>query len=503
MAAATFPERRRAGRPEPANPAGEALPGARGSRRLSQLEFSRGLGKREEAGIVITRELPKKEGGAERTAFAPKIAARPPTLPPGVERAMSYTLWIIAGETSGDMYGAELARELRKVRPETRIQGMGGIAMRRAGVEILVDSTELGVVGLFEVFRRLPLFRRIFYDLLNRAAATRPDAVILIDYPGFNLRFAERLYRLGIPVVYFISPQVWAWGRRRIGKIVRIVDKMLVIFPFEPRVYAGTPLDVEFVGHPLVSILERNRDPAAPRRRDTVVLLPGSRASEVGRLFPAMLDTARLLVQRRPELKFVAPLPREAIAEQARSLYAQRNRGRDVPDIQFEVGTTWKWLQQGAAGLAACGTVAVEAAILGLPLVVLYRMNPFTFLLARRLVRIPYITMVNLVLQRLVFEEFIQHQVKAPLLADALDSILPDGERRAEVEQGMEDFVRALGRTENASARAAQSIFRMLDARRPDSRRAQDLTRDISSHANRNRPSPPKDQRPQSKENAP
>jgi len=375
-------------------------------------------------------------------------------------------VWIIAGEASGDRYGARLAIELQLARPGIMLAGMGGAQMRAAGVNLLVDSSDLGVVGFVEVLRHLPTFHQVFYTLLREADRQRPDAVVLIDYPGFNLRFARRLRRMGIPVIYYVSPQVWAWGRRRVPRIAEWVDKMLVIFPFEPAVYSGVGLDVEFVGHPLLSILDESVDPDVHRSENEVVLLPGSRTVEIRRILPVMLQTASMLQEQNPDLKFVISLPDRSQAELAEQIRARAARTKRAPEnLEISHGRTLYWLQRGAAGLAASGTVTVEAAILGLPLVVTYRVNWITYLLARCVVRVPYITMVNLVLNRLVFEEFIQSQAKPPVLAEALAAILPGGGRRAEVEAGMRELRAALGGGGNASARAAHAILKFLDRR--------------------------------------
>jgi lipid-A-disaccharide synthase len=237
------------------------------------------------------------------------------------------TIWIFAGESSGDLYGAHLAAELKRQRPDVVLRGMGSNAMRAAGVDLIVDSSELGIVGFVEVLKHLRMFLRLFDSLVERAAAERPDAVVLIDYPGFNLRFARQMRRRGIPVVYYISPQVWAWGKRRIPQIARDVTRMLVIFPFEPQVYAGTGLDVRFVGHPLRQILAARRDPALAREPDTVLLLPGSRNSELDRLLAPFVETAAWLKVRNPRLKFVLAAPNERIAE----LVTARLRSLNTP----------------------------------------------------------------------------------------------------------------------------------------------------------------------------
>ncbi len=370
----------------------------------------------------------------------------------------SRKVWIFAGETSGDMYGAELARELQSLDPGLTIQGMGSSCMADAGVDIMVDSTELGVVGYVEVLKQYPLFRKIFNDLVARAERDRPDVVVLIDYPGFNLRFAEQMHARGIKVVYYISPTVWAWGKRRKPKLAKFCRHMLVIFPFEADVYDDVDLKTTFVGHPLVHILRREAPPA-DRDPNLVVLLPGSRFSEVNRIFGPMLETATALHRQHPAMTFVVTAPRPAIADRLRDQIRQF-----APDITVDVavGEANAWLRRGIAGIAASGTITVQAAILGLPLVVVYRMNPITYMLGRMLVKIPYFTMVNLVTDRLVFEEFIQGEVKADTLAPALERILPGGDRRDEAMAGIRDCVERLGGEDNASRIAAEAVLAEL-----------------------------------------
>lgn len=372
---------------------------------------------------------------------------------------MSKTVWIFAGEASGDQYGARLAVELRAQAPGLRLQGMGGGKMRAAGVEILADSSELGVIGLVEVLKHYPTFHRIFHSLLDRARRERPDAVVLIDYPGFNLRFAARLRRLGIRVVYYVSPQVWAWGRRRIPKIAATVDRMLCIFPFEPEVYAGTGLATEFVGHPLLEIVAAHRDPALARDPDTILLLPGSRRGEIDRLAVPILETALALRRAHPRLQFVMAAPREQVANDIRHRLGPRMAEFEQAGIRLVVGETQKWMQVASCGLAASGTVTVEAAMFGLPLVVVYRVNPVTYAVGRLLVKLPFFTMVNLIAGRRLFEEFLQGEVRPPVLVPALERILPGGTRRTEVEQGLVEVVAALsGGDAGAVARRAAAI---------------------------------------------
>jgi len=339
--------------------------------------------------------------------------------------------------------------------------------MRAAGVELNVDSTGLAVTGFVEVVKHLGTFRRVFRQLRQQALAERPDAVVLIDYPGFNLRFAEAMHAGGIRVVYYVCPQVWAWGRHRIPKLAQVVTKMLAIFPFEPAVFAGTGLDIEFVGHPLVEMIAARRDPALTRDPDLFLLLPGSRRNEVERLLRPMVETAAWLRQRRPGMRFVLPVPNPAIEGHVRAGLdaVRRGRGPAPPDIEIAAGDHPRWFQCADAGLAASGTVTVEAAIYSLPLVSVYRVNAATYWLGRRLVRLPYFTMVNLVAEAPVFSEHLQGEVRAEVLGPAAEAILSGGRRREEVMRGMADAVSRLGGSRPACRRAAEAVLAVAGAR--------------------------------------
>lgn len=378
--------------------------------------------------------------------------------------AVGKKVWVFAGEASGDLYGAHLARALEAQAPGLRIDGMGGAEMAAAGVNIMVDSTDLGVVGLLEVLKHYPTFRRIFRDLLRRAERERPDLVVLIDYPGFNLRFAKRLAAIGIPVVYYVSPQVWAWGKRRVPEMARILRRMLVIFPFETTVYERAGLPVEFVGHPLIEILQTPGESEETRDENLVLLMPGSRFSEVDRLLEPLVLTAAELASRRPATHFVIPTPRSAVRERvgARLDRLVRQRGLELR-VEVVCDETPKWMRRAAAGIAASGTTTVQSAILGLPLVVAYRVNPITYLLLSRfMVDVPYITMVNLVADDLVYEEFLQGDVRPDNLLPALERILPGGERRTQTLAGMDAAVAALGGQRSASQAAARAVLAEL-----------------------------------------
>ena len=383
-------------------------------------------------------------------------------------------IWIVSGEESGDIYGANLARELKSIAAangeELELSGMGGKRMIAAGVKVLVDATELGVIGIFEITSKLLTFIGIYFKLVKAAKEERPDAVVMIDYPGMNLRLAKALHKAGIPVVWYVSPQIWVWNKKRKPVLAEVCTKMLVIFPFEVEVYSDTKLPTEFVGHPLIDIVKARTDPSVVRDGDTVLLLPGSRKMEIDRLLPSMLATVAQLKARHPELKFHLSAPRERIAGMCRKkLEKFRKKHPDSPQVELSVGDTGYWLQRAGAGLAASGTVTVESAIAGLPLVSGYRLHSFTLLIAAGLVKLyrGFFVMVNIIAGREIFKEFLQWRFAPRNLVPALEEILPGGSRRAEVEAGMTEVREALSaKSGNAARQAALSCWEVA-TRRP------------------------------------
>jgi lipid-A-disaccharide synthase len=371
------------------------------------------------------------------------------------------SLMIIAGEVSGDMLAAGLVMALRRRDPDLTFFGIGGDDLKKAGVEILQDNSAMAVMGFTEVVVRLAFFRRIFNRMVEEARTRRPDAVILVDYPGFNLRFAGKMKELGIPVIYYVCPQVWAWNRRRIPKMARSVSRLLTIFPFEKELLTPFGMKVDFVGHPLVATALAQRaappEPLPWGNKPRLALLPGSRRHEIDRLLPVMLATAARLERDEPALSCLIACPSESAA-------ADMNRRLSVFDgpkpkhLAVVGGRTREVLKQADAAAVASGTATVETALMRCPMVVVYRTAGLTFALAKLLVRVPFIGMVNLVAGRLVCPELIQDALTPASLADALRPLLRPSPQRQAMLDGVDDVIRRLG-DPGAEERAAACVL--------------------------------------------
>jgi lipid-A-disaccharide synthase len=372
------------------------------------------------------------------------------------------TLLISAGDASGELHAAALVEELRRRVPGLRVLGLGGPAMEKAGVELVVPQHELAVGGLVEVLVELPRIVSAWRRMTRALNETRPDLVILVDSPDFNLPFAKRAKRLGIPVLYYVSPQVWAWRRGRIRRIAARVDRLAVIFPFEPAVYAGSGLAVDFVGHPLLdrlAPLASAADRAAARRalgldatRPLALLLPGSRRNEVKRTLPLQLAAAAALHARDPRVGFVvavAPSIAKATIDEALASVQLPS----LLDLSVIEGRTHEAIRAVDVALAKPGTVTLEIALLGTPLVVTTRVNRLTAFLIRRLVRVSSFTMPNLIAGRAVVPEFLQEDADPGRIAEALLGLLAGPARETQL-LALASLREALGGG-GAAARAA------------------------------------------------
>ncbi|MGA9670696.1 MAG: lipid-A-disaccharide synthase, partial [Terracidiphilus sp.] len=372
---------------------------------------------------------------------------------------MSPTLFISAGEASGEHYGAlliqALKRQLAAVGQTAQFFGMGGDRMVAAGLDRVVRSEDMAVMGITEVIRHLPRIYREFRKLKQSIRERRPDVAVLIDFPDIHFKLAEEFHRLGVPVIFFVSPQLWAWKKHRIKLVQKYVSKMLVIFPFEEPFYRERGVQAEFVGHPLAELplptitrtnfaAENSLDPAKP----WIALLPGSRAREIRDNLPEMIRAAIFLFhdyhleQGNPEPQFIIPLAptltsvqRRAVAEMVSQL-GENLAIRMVNDVGAEgavgptAGGAAAALFHARASVVASGTATVEAALIGNPFVVVYRVSPITYAIAKRVVTVPHVAMANLIAGKRVVPELIQNDFTAANIVQQISLLLPDGPPR-------------------------------------------------------------------------
>ncbi len=370
---------------------------------------------------------------------------------------------MVAGEASGDLHGARLAECLRRLDPGLILSGMGGRRMRAAGVEVLVDARETGVVGFTELWEKRRILRKALATLKAALRARSPALLICIDFPDFNLLLARTARRLGIPVCYFISPQVWAWRRGRIRIIRRLVRKMLVLFPFEERLYRAAGVDVTFVGHPLLDALETVPSRESCRERlgvpaEALVLglLPGSRNAEIRRHLPMLLQASELIRAASRGLTVLVALGEAGDRQVAESAAAATGAAAQVIS-----GRTAEVIRAADFLLAVSGTVTLEAAVLGTPMLITYRLGALTYFLARLLIRVRFIGLPNLVAEDAIVPELIQRDATAERLAAATLEILGSPERLARMREALQEVQRRLGRP-GATERAAREVLALL-----------------------------------------
>lgn len=372
---------------------------------------------------------------------------------------MSKSLLVIAGEISGDMHAAKVIKEWLARGPDHHCWGIGGDQLRQEGMEILYDAKDMAVLGLTEVLKRYGFFRRVFRHMISEMQARRPDAVLLVDYPGFNLRFAKVARKQGIKVIYYICPQVWAWHRSRIQKMATLLDRLLVIFPFEVDVFKETSLHVDFVGHPLVAATQSAlTEPLAdlPWPADTdqrIALLPGSRKQEVERILPVMLDAAAHLQQQVGPCGFLIAAPSKQVAGYVHQVLANHPHSKLIANVV--VDQTRQVLRQARAAMVASGTATLETALMGCPMIVVYKTAAMTYFFGKRLIRIPWLGMVNIVAGRLLCPEFLQHEARPEAMANALIPLLADSPERQAMLAGLRDITRQLGEVDAAATAAA------------------------------------------------
>lgn len=371
---------------------------------------------------------------------------------------------IVCGEASGDLHAANLVNAIKAIHPQVRFSGLGGAKLKAAGARLYYDLTKLAVIGFWEVLKNLKTFKKIFNLVLEEAKKDKPDLAILVDYPGFNLRLAAKLREMGIPVAYYISPQVWAWGKNRLKAIKKNIDRMIVLFPFEEKIYRQNNIPVSFVGHPLLDVVKSTQSKGAflekyglAQDKLTISLLPGSREKEVRTLLPVMLkcaeeineyfhNRAQFLILRAPTVK--------------NETFDKALHGFDLP-VKVITDDTYNGVAASDFSLVCSGTATLETAILGTPMVILYTVNFLTWALVKLMIKIPYIGLVNVVKEKKVCEEFIQFQCNPKDICDYLIPVLQDKDKISALKLELMDIKQKLGAS-GASQKAAQAVVELL-----------------------------------------
>ncbi len=370
---------------------------------------------------------------------------------------------IVAGEASGDLHAASVVQELLRRAPQLVVEGIGGDKMRHAGVHLHVHARDLAVVGLVEIAHRLPALWRAYRTMVQLLRERPPDLLILVDFPDFNLLLARRAYRLGIPILYFISPQVWAWRTGRVRSIARYVHRLLVIFPFEETFYRRSGVEAQYVGHPLLDRLSPSLSREEARRRleleqtaPVMGLLPGSRIGELTRHLPLLLKAGRQLLKTRPDLRIIIAaaegLPLDLIGSYLK---------QETCSARVVQGRAYEVMAASDLILVASGTATVEAAIIGTPMVIVYRLAFITWLVGRLLIRVPYIGMVNLVAGKGVVPELVQFEATPDRIAEEARCLLESPDRRRRMQEQLYEVRDRLGPA-GAVSRVADAIIQLL-----------------------------------------
>ncbi|HAJ57686.1 MAG TPA: lipid-A-disaccharide synthase [Candidatus Omnitrophica bacterium] len=378
---------------------------------------------------------------------------------------MEKKILIVAGEASGDIHAANLVGQLKKIHPKMHFFGLGGKNMLTAGVDIDFDLTSLAVVGFLEILKHYPLFKKIFTGTIERTRTEKPDAAILVDYPGFNLRLAGELKKMGIPVIYFISPQVWAWGRKRIKFIRDTIGLMLVLFKFEEDLYKKGKFNVKFVGHPLLDIVKPSTGREAlfdsvgfKTNFTTISLLPGSREREINNHLPVMLQAAQRIYSQKKDTQFFICKASTVRREVFKEIIDRAN-----VDFPYKIldEATYDGVNASELVIVASGTATLETAILNKPMVIIYKVSFLTWVLAKLLVKIPNIGLVNVVAGKQIVPELVQFGATAKNISKKSLKILGD----KKIQENMHAQLYALKNTlgmPGAYRRAAEEISKFL-----------------------------------------
>lgn len=373
---------------------------------------------------------------------------------------MAEKIYIIAGELSGEIHGAELMRAVLLQQDSVEFYGYGGAGMAENG-EVTDWLEDSAVMGVSEVLKKYTYFKEKLDLMLQEIIDLNPDAVIFIDYPKFNLILAERIRKNGLrtKLLYYISPKVWAWNKKRVPKMAALLDKMICIFPFEVEIYQKAGLEVEYVGNPLVDELgERGADDE--RQSNLVGLFPGSREREVERLLPSMLNAALLVKDKYPDAKFSIPSASKKLTEKIDNLLSLSGRLSSL-DIAVTDGESHQLMRRAYCGVVASGTATLEAAWLGLPYCLIYKVSPLTYWMAKLLVKIRFIGLVNILAGKEVVKEYIQHEASALHISESINQMLGDAPHRESIVRGVIETADKLGKP-GVHDRAAQAVLKTL-----------------------------------------
>lgn len=367
---------------------------------------------------------------------------------------------ISVGEASGDLHGASLATALQAIQPDIKIFGMGGQAMRAAGVEIAYDIADLGVIGFVEIIKNLPKLFTLRDNLAELMERERPDVLVIIDYHGFNIRLARIAKKKGIPVISYICPKVWAWGRGRAKEVAETVEKVAAIFPFEVDVYKEAGANVDFFGNPLLDIVKTSmsKDEAVQffgvnPQEPVILLLPGSRQQEIVNLLPVMLNSAEKIMEKLPKAQFLLPVASTI----SREMLTQIINSHHVP-VTLTEKNTYDLMNIADMGIAASGTVTLEASLLKLPTVIIYKVAALSYLIGKIIVKIPYISLPNIVAGRKIVPELVQAAANADNIAKEALVILTDPGARNTIIKDLDEMGQKLG-APGAVKRVAQEIL--------------------------------------------
>lgn len=371
------------------------------------------------------------------------------------------SIMIIAGEASGDMHGAKLAHAIKTRSRDVSLVGIGGSAMRAEGVRLIVDADTISVVGITEVLTRLPTIYRAMGTVRKHLTNRKPDLLILIDFPDFNFHVAATAKKLRIPVLYYISPQIWAWRQNRVKRIKRLVDHMAVILPFEAPFYRKHRVPVSFVGHPLLDSIRPasgHPSPETDSNGPVIGLVPGSREKEVSTLLPVMLDAARIIKRRIPAARFVVSCAQSVNESDVHGIVSQYASALDIKTVKGAVDQVFK---QSQLLVAASGTVTLEAALHGVPTIIIYKVSPLSYWLGKRLIKVKHIGIVNLIAQKELLPELVQDDASPQAIARTATAMIDDPERLKQMKKELVGIRDLLGGT-GASDRVARIALNLI-----------------------------------------